>query len=118
MKLRTSLVSNSSSSSFIAITSDWPLTEVFEAHGFGENPDWDDLEKLSGGWGGVYELRGGLSLFYNGYDSKVGLEIEKLLETMTIPQCRQEFKQRLKRHYNITVPDKMVRFSYGEWSSE
>jgi hypothetical protein len=52
------------------------------------------------------------------YPSYAGIDAQKLLDKMTIPQAKEHFRKLIKEKLNIDISPAMVGFMYGEVSSE
>lgn len=109
MKVRSGFVSNSSTSSFciIGVYRGWGanatlwVQKLVEAEQVNvENYDWmEKTFKVVGFWGSE-EPRW------------AGMEAEKLLQTMTIPQARQYFHDKVLEAFGIDIPLKDIEFHY------
>lgn len=106
MKIRKSFVTNSSSSSFVivGISDDNIIRELIDAEGI------EELECYDGVHYGDYVN------FYGGYDEPyyAGINIEGLMETMTLPQMREYFSKYTKEQLNVDIPSYMIKLYYGE----
>lgn len=116
MKIRQGFVSNSSSSSFLALAcrDDKVIKTVLEK----ENIDSDDLYEQNI-WG-IYGLDDGIELFECDNEiSFVGFCVEKLLTNgEPLPKIKEKFIKALASKYGLVVSADNISLSYGEWPSE
>lgn len=113
MKTRTGFVSNSSSSSFLLVgVKRWGNKDLYDQISAADGVL--DNEEFELGYGQAKSASG---LLYCGVDfepSLLGLEIEQLMETMTLPELKKHFQDFIKQRFNIDVPLKQVELHYGE----
>ena len=111
MKTRMGFVSNSSSSSFCIIGSstDRVINKLLKAHEI--KLDSDDYEESVCGVKDVGDLQ---FIGAEGSCYHVGMDAEKLLETMTIPQACEYVRKAIKDKYEV---DGSFKFIYGEIST-
>jgi len=124
MKVRSGFVSNSSSSSFIAITiqDEDLIKEITTAIGISDPITWETVGSRD--W---YELNYGIYRYKNfpialriGYDyfSWVGMLIEdELKNNLTVLECKKILQQNLK-NIGIDISIDSLTFRYGTCSSE
>jgi hypothetical protein len=118
MKTRSGFVSNSSTSSFIAVTSKKGLDEIislFEHPEDGEEKDIND-EVVQG----VVDLENGLDIFGSDDPQFYGLEFSGLIaagETISLAGMKAEFAKIVWREYRIRLEDKDMQFEFGEVGS-
>ena len=118
MKIRSGFVSNSSSSSFLAIgTTD--LDDILEKLGINSEDDgnhWTDNECFSDVGYGINELKSRPYNIYGGYEPYAfGYEIEEMLVSgRTFPDIKREFIEDVKRRFDIDLNEKHVNILYGE----
>jgi len=117
MKVRTGFVSNSSSSSFVCVgINDEELIKQIVAK--------ENIKEV----GGYGITEGNNFNHYGGEQFEVdeknplqprytGIDIEKLLETKTLPELKKMFQAKVKE-LGIDVPIEEIRLHYGEVSSE
>jgi len=129
MKVRSGFVSNSSSSSFVAVTicmGTPPGQRICRALGIADSTNWEDLEN-------TYELIDNdqfaiivkdsdipLTLYFSesiNY-SYLGVSIDDLLEQgKTLQQCQAIAHSLTKRKAGISIPPSEFKLNYGEWGS-
>lgn len=128
MKTRSGFVSNSSSSSFIAVGisryENYPkqnekFCEAVKAL-TGKNPDdleWDDLEPLWN-WSGVCEKEG-IYMYTNDCEPFfIGMDIEEgILKDKRLSELKKECKKLFKENLNMTISVKDLEFRNDECSS-
>lgn len=110
MKTRIGFVSNSSSSSFclIGVDQDKILQKLMKACGVTVNSeDGDDLC-------GVQDYKGVTFVGAEGECYWAGMEAEKLLKTMNIPQACEHVQKVIKEKLEIDIPLNKIKFHYGE----
>ena len=138
MKIRTGFVSNSSSSSFLAVTTRNPrlLKEISNYIGLPEEYEgwldeyadsyWkkdDKSHKLTSGDYGRFVIKGTDIVVFDSYEgpAKIGLDIEEALRSnRTIDQCRVLLVKQLSS-IGITTSNKeeeSIDLDYGEWGTE
>ena len=123
MKIRQGFVSNSSSSSYIAVTySGDELLKIWKKLGFKKNWDYSILHQLQDADHDRYFIGDSdLILFYNGGAdySFIGIDIVYHLEqdNWTIAHAKAKLHSIIKKEFQIDVPLKEIGFSYGEWGS-
>jgi len=114
MKIRTGLVSNSSSSSFCIVGTAFYAQEIAEAAGY----DIDKDHMSYGRWDKHNNKRSRYSaLEFVGYDEieYVGIDAEsRIREDKTLTEMKQEFIQLVDSLFGIKVPPKRIDFFYGE----
>jgi len=112
MKVRSGFVSNSSSSSFIIIgVSDDTLMEQIAV----EDGKFSDGEYKNIECG--YGVDSGKVINYYGYWGEpqyIGIDIAKKLENQILPELRKEFKDKIKKEFNLNIPLSKIKLYYGE----
>ena len=108
MKTRNGFVSNSSSSSFCIIGTEYMIEEIAKKDGVKDEDFGYGMAE-----GKVLEYHG--NGFGDDYDAvSGGLNAEKLLTKMTIPQAKLHLKQLIKKKFDIDVPIEQISFEFGE----
>lgn len=121
MKVRNGFVSNSSSSSFMAVgIVSWYDPKEFDllaASIFKKRFDevtWEDLEPYMCGEG-TYKFND-LDMF--GSDGKlflIGLSAESFIDQdMRLSEIKKECQKRFKQNFNINIPSEKIVLRYGE----
>ena len=111
MKIRDGFISNSSSTSFCIIGTNWGIDELVEESGAKdentycghcktEHIDFYTYNKL------------------NDDDTIAGIDASPLLEKMSIPAAKKYFQKYIKEKFNITVPIEQIKFTYDERGNE
>jgi hypothetical protein len=99
-------VTNSSSSSFVivGVSNDNTIEELLKA---------EKIDKPRCSYG---ISDGKVVNFYGDYDyvSYAGIDIEELMETMTLPQMKEQFVNQVKEKLNVDIPTYLVKLYYGE----
>lgn len=106
MKVRLDFVTNSSSSSFIIVgLSDSERIKQLQVA--------ENKKEIECDYGVDY---GEVVNFYGYYHEPyyVGIDIENLIETMTLPQIKEYFKNLIKDKYNIEIHQSEIELQYGE----
>lgn len=109
MKKRLGFVSNSSSSSFIAVCTKYDIEDVLLKMGFKS----DDIEMGMAFYGNIVVLA---------YDwdnpFAYGIDIAQDLERgERVPDLKEKFRKIVKERFGIDIPIKDVEFKYGEVGS-
>lgn len=106
MKIKLDYTTNSSSSSFliVGVDSEYLIEQLKIAEGK------DEIECSHGvDYGNVVNFYG--SWHYSYY---AGIEIDQLMETMTLPEIKNYFIYLIKEKYNIDIKEYDVNLHYGE----
>jgi len=113
MKIRIGFVSNSSSSSFIAVVSDFSLEKILKQI----DRDFND----EGIGHGQESLGNGLTLYDNDGEylpGSIGMDIDQHLRSgYTVPQAKKIFQKLVLKEYGINIPLKLINFAYGRVGS-
>ena len=121
MKVRSGFISNSSSSSFIAVgVSHWEhksefdllIASVFKKKA--DDVDYEDLEKYEFGQG-QYRINDIDIFTYGDQLNVIGIDAESLIvKDMRLSEMQLECQKRFKANSNIDVPINKIQFRYGE----
>jgi len=109
MKIRIGFVSNSSSTSFcvIGIENDLWIDLILEKAGV-------DRESISHPDQGVFNIIKGFNC-YGDYTPRIlGLDAKTSLDTMTLPQSKEHFKEVVNKKFGLNIPIEHIRLLYGE----
>lgn len=109
MKIRTSFVSNSSSSSFLAVVTDYMLDDLLDKMGWDKDEDYLSY--------GTYENPDSSITLY-GYCHEpefYGLNIRELLEdNRSLTEIKTIFHNIVQQTYNISIPPSRIKLDFGE----
>jgi len=112
MKIRTSFVSNSSSSSFviIGVSDDTIMKQIADKDGKFLDGEYQDVECSYG-----VDSSGTLNYYGSwGEPYYIGVDISKQLEEKILPELREKKKKKVKEEYNLDIPTHLIKLHYGE----
>lgn len=132
MKTRTGFVSNSSSSSFVAVgirrrgssNDEKRFKKLLDSMDVpSDEYDWEDsrIQKLKDVGYGEYEMVDGSEIhLYGGYEiNTIGFDAAEYLENdWTLSEIKEEFINTIKKHYKMSIPETSVKLIVDKVSSE